>query len=149
MLWLWSQASCDQDKGQHTDLSQQHGSCISNHSHRAKLLQLYPRPDAFDHVHCFFASVALKIGLRILTYTISFLWDGFNSISYLLKQSGKNKQDYSSASMSKGLRRSCRLPGGGLPCWACASRIQSSGPQKSHLLVHKLDKNNAISQLCS
>lgn len=148
MLWLWTQPSCDQDKGQHTDLPQQHGSCISNHSHRAKMLQLYPRPDAFDHVHCFFSSIALKIGLRIPTYIISFIWDGFPYISYLLKQSGKNKQDYSSASMSEGLR-SCRLPGGGPPCWVCASRIQNYRPQKSHLLVHKLNKNNVISQLCS
>lgn len=91
MLWLWSQPSCDQDKGQHTDLPQQHGSCISNHSHRAKMLQLYPMPDAFDHVHCFFSSIALKIGLRIPTYIISFIWDGFPYISYLLKQSGKKQ----------------------------------------------------------
>lgn len=53
MLWLQSQASCDQDKGQHTELPQQHHGCKSNHLHRAKILHFYPRPCAFDQVQCF------------------------------------------------------------------------------------------------
>lgn len=31
VLWLWSQAPCDQDKGHHAELPQQHHSYTSNH----------------------------------------------------------------------------------------------------------------------
>lgn len=51
VLWLRSQASCDQDKGQHNELTQPNLSCISNHLHRAKILHLYPRLCAFDGTH--------------------------------------------------------------------------------------------------